>query len=84
MRLFLENLHKFEVYIKYKTSKINMLIVKVKKNDIERAIKELKSKVIKTRQNSILNDRKEFTKKSVIKRQETKKAIYVQKKFNQN
>jgi small subunit ribosomal protein S21 len=61
-----------------------MLIVKVKKNDIERAIKELKSKVIRTRQNSILNDRKEFTKKSVVKRQEIKKAIYVQKKFNQN
>jgi len=61
-----------------------MLIVKVKKNDIERAIKELKSKVIKTRQNSILNDRREFTKKSVVKRQQNKKAIYVQKKFNNN
>ena len=56
---------------------------KVKKNDIERAIKELKSKVIRTRQNSILNDRKEFTKKSVVKRQEIKKAIYVQKKFHE-
>lgn len=61
-----------------------MLIVKVKKNDIERALKELKSKVIKTRQNSILNDRKEFTKKSVSERQKIKKAIYVQKKFKQN
>jgi len=61
-----------------------MLIVKVKKNDVERAIKELKSKVIKTRQNSILNDRREFTKKSVVKRQQNKKAIYVQKKFNNN
>jgi len=61
-----------------------MLIVKVKRNDIERAIKELKSKVIKTRQNSILNDRREFTKKSVVKRQQNKKAAYVQKKFNNN
>jgi small subunit ribosomal protein S21 len=56
-----------------------MLIIKVKRGDIERALKELKSKVIKTRQNSKLNYRKEFTKKSVEKRQELQKAIYVQK-----
>lgn len=56
-----------------------MLIVQVKKNDIERAIKELKSKVIKTRQNSHLNYRKEFTKKSVEKRQMINKAKYRQK-----
>lgn len=61
-----------------------MLIVKVKKNDIERAIKELKSKVIKTRQNSLLNERREFTKKSVQKRQQKIKAVYVQKKFKSN
>jgi small subunit ribosomal protein S21 len=56
-----------------------MLIIKVKRGDIERALKELKSKVIKTRQNSKLNYRKEFTKKSVEKRQELQKAIYIQK-----
>jgi small subunit ribosomal protein S21 len=56
-----------------------MLIIKVKRGDIERALKELKSKVIKTRQNSKLNYRKEFTKKSVEKRQELQKAIYKQK-----
>ena len=56
-----------------------MLIVKVKRWDIEKALKELKSKVIKTRQNSNLNYRKEFTKKSVEKRQELQKAIYKQK-----
>jgi small subunit ribosomal protein S21 len=56
-----------------------MLIVYVKKNDIERALKELKSKVIKTRQNSHLNDRREFTKKSVEERSKKQKAIYVQK-----
>jgi small subunit ribosomal protein S21 len=58
-----------------------MLIVKVKKGDIERSIKELKSKVIKTRQNSQLNNRQEFTKKSVLKRQILNKARYIQKKF---
>jgi small subunit ribosomal protein S21 len=56
-----------------------MLIVKVKRGDIEKALKELKSKVIKTRQNSHLNYKKEFTKKSVEKRQELQKAIYKQK-----
>lgn len=61
-----------------------MLIVKVKKNEIEKALKELKSKVIKTRQNSFLNDRKEYKKKSVIKRQILNKAIYREKYRNNN
>jgi small subunit ribosomal protein S21 len=56
-----------------------MLIVKVNKNgDIERALKELKSKVIRTRQNSLLNYRKEFTKKSVSKREIKNRAKYRQ------
>jgi small subunit ribosomal protein S21 len=61
-----------------------MLIVKVKKNDIEKALKELKSKVIRTRQNSHLNYRKEFTKKSVERRQEKQKAIFRQKFISNN
>jgi len=57
-----------------------MLIVHVKKNGgIERALKELKSKIIKTKQNSNLNKRKEFTKKSVKNREVLNKAIYRQK-----
>lgn len=56
-----------------------MLKVEVKRGDIERALKELKSKVIRTRQNSFLNDRKEYKKKSVLKRNQVKKAIYIQK-----
>ncbi len=61
-----------------------MLIVNVNKNgEIEKALKELKSKVIKTRQNSMLNSRKEYKKKSVVRRQELNKAIYKQK-FNSN
>lgn len=55
-----------------------MLIVHVKKNDIERALKELKSKVIRTRQNSKLNERKEYVKPSVKERSEKQKAIYKQ------
>jgi len=56
-----------------------MLIVHVKKGDLERSLKELKSKVIKTRQNSHLNDRREYTKKSVLKRQNLQKAKHRQK-----
>ena len=60
-----------------------MLVVKVKegKGGLERAIKEYKSKIIKTRQMTELQDRKEFEKPSVKKRERKKKAIYVQKKF---
>lgn len=56
-----------------------MLIVEVKKGNIEKALKDLKGKVIKTKQNSILFGRKEFIKKSVERRAEVKKATYIQK-----
>jgi len=56
-----------------------MLIIEVKKGNIEKALKDLKGKVIKTKQNSVLFQRKEFVKPSVIKREENKKAVYIQK-----
>jgi small subunit ribosomal protein S21 len=59
-----------------------MLIVEVDKN-IEKALKILKSKVIKTRQNQLLNAKKEFVKKSVLKRNKITKAVYVQQIRNQ-
>jgi small subunit ribosomal protein S21 len=60
-----------------------MLIVKVNKNgEIEKALKELKSKIIKTRQDSFLNSRKEFKKKSITKRDVKKRAIYRQQFMN--
>lgn len=60
-----------------------MLLVEIKNNDnIEKALKQLKSKVIKTKQNKVLNDRKEYTKKSVEKRMAQLRAIYNQKKKN--
>jgi ribosomal protein S21 len=60
-----------------------MLKVKVRdgKGGIEKALKEYKSKVIKTRQMRELQDRKEFKKKSVKRREQRKKAIYVHKKY---
>lgn len=58
-----------------------MLIIPVKKNNIEKALKEYKSKVIKTRQMTELNNRKTFVKPSVKRRSEIDKAKYVQKNF---
>jgi small subunit ribosomal protein S21 len=58
-----------------------MLIIEIKNRDnLEKALKQLKSKVIKTKQNQILTERKEYKKKSVKKRSQILKAIYVQKK----
>ena len=57
-----------------------MIIVKIKKKgNIEKALKDLKSKVIKTIQSSELMERKYFQKKSVKKRNQINKAIHVQK-----
>ena len=56
----------------------------IKNNEnIEKALKTLKSKVIKTKQNQQLMNRKEFTKKSVEKRAQKLKAIYKQRKVNE-
>lgn len=61
-----------------------MIIVEIKNNDnIERALKTLKSKVIKTKQTQKLQERKEYTKPSVVRRTKLLKAIYIQKKKNQ-
>lgn len=58
-----------------------MLIIEVKNNEnLEKSLKLLKSKVIKTKQNQILNERKEFEKKSVKQRKKVLKAIYIEKK----
>jgi small subunit ribosomal protein S21 len=61
-----------------------MLIIEVKNGDnIERSLKKLKSKVIKTKQNQILFEKKEFTKKSILKRNKILKASYKEKlKYN--
>ena len=58
-----------------------MIIINIKNGDnLERALKTLKSKVIKTKQNQKLNERKQYTKKSVLKRTQILKAKYIQKK----
>jgi len=57
-----------------------MLIVNVdNKTPIEKALKLFKSKVIKTKLMTELKNRKDFTKKSIVRRNEVNKAIYVQK-----
>jgi ribosomal protein S21 len=57
-----------------------MIIVEVKKGNIERALKEYKGKVIRSRQMNDINNRKEFEKGSVRRRREKQKGIYKEKK----
>ena len=59
-----------------------MIIIEVKKNNIEQALKQYKSKVYKTKQLEFLRDRQEFEKKSVRNRKQKIKAAYLQKKRN--
>lgn len=64
----------------YSNSQKNMIIIKIEKGiNLERALKLYKSKIIKTRQSSELNNRKEYEKKSVIRRKQILKAIYKEK-----
>jgi small subunit ribosomal protein S21 len=58
-----------------------MLIVHVdSKTPIEKALKLFKSKVIKTKLMTEIKNRKEFTKNSVIKRNELNKAKFTLKR----
>ena len=57
-----------------------MLIVKVKKKNIEAALKQYKYKVYKTKQLEKIRDGQEYTKDSEINREKKKKAIYKDKK----
>jgi len=62
-----------------------MFIVEItSKQNIERALKVLKRKWDKNKVTKELRDRKEFTKKSVRRREELKKAEYIQKKYRTN
>jgi len=59
-----------------------MIIIKVnEKGGIEKALKQYKSKVIRTKQIKELRDRQEFEKPSSKKRKQTAKARYIQSKF---
>lgn len=55
-----------------------MLIIKVKNGKIEPALKVLKNKVKATKQTQKLRERQEYTKPSVLKRQQKIKAKYKQ------
>jgi len=58
-----------------------MIIVPVKNSSsIEQALKQYKFKIYKTKQLEKLKERQEFTKNSVKKREQRKKAAYLQKK----
>lgn len=62
-----------------------MFIVEITtKQNIEKALKVLKRKWDKNKVTKELRDRKEFTKKSVRRREEIKKAEYIQKKYRTN
>lgn len=62
-----------------------MLIIEVNsKQSIEKSLKSLKRKWDKSKSMQTLREKKEFTKKSIKRRQEIKKAAYVQKKYMSN
>lgn len=62
-----------------------MIIIKVKNDkSLEQALKNYKFKVFRTKQIQKLQERKEFKKPSIKRREEIKKAIFIQKKNNQS
>jgi len=63
----------------------HMLIIPVKEGEnIERALKKFKKKYDRTGVVKELRRRQQFTKPSVLKRQEKLKAIYINKMYRDN
>ena len=60
-----------------------MLLIPVKNNDLEKSLKNFKSKVLKTKMIVELQNRKNYKKKSDIKRQILNDAIYKNSKNNE-
>ena len=60
-----------------------MLIIPVKNNNLEKSLKNFKSKVLKTKMIVELQNRKNYKKKSDIKRQILNDAIYKNSKNNE-
>jgi len=58
----------------------DMLVIPVQNNNIEKALKVLKGKVIRTKQLTYLRDRQYYEKKSVRRRNEINNAVYLQGK----
>lgn len=57
----------------------DMIIIEIDKNqNLDKALKVLKTKVIQSKQTELLKNRKEYVKKSELRRSEIKKAIYRQ------
>jgi small subunit ribosomal protein S21 len=61
-----------------------MLIIKVEKGNIEKALKNYKHKSIKIKQIKKLREKDKYTKPSVAKRAQIQKAKYVEKKHGSN
>ena len=60
-----------------------MLIIDIKENEnIDKALKRFKKKFEKTQVLKQLRKRQAFEKPSVARREEVKKAVYVNRKFN--
>jgi len=57
-----------------------MLIIPIKNNELERALKNFKLKVQRTKLVKELQERKEYKKKSDLNRQTFKNAVYKSKK----
>ena len=55
-----------------------MLIINVENDNIDKALKQYKGKVIKTKQLKKLRDLQDFTKPSVKKRLQLQKAKYIE------
>ena len=68
------------IYKKQKLKRKHMFIVKVgDKISIDRALKILKNKMVKTGLLKELRSREQFLKKSEVRREEIKNAIYIQR-----
>ena len=79
LKKYTHRIYLSQTFIKLSKYLTYMLKVEIDKNtNIEKALKTLKGKVIKTKQNEELRKRTEYIKKTTLKREKMKKAKYKQ------
>ena len=69
---------------KKKQTEVNLIEIKVRKGNIEKALRQLKKQVKETKLFLELKDREFYTKPSVIKREKRAKSLLRRRKLSEN
>ena len=72
------------IKLKKKQTEVNLIEIKVRKGNIEKALRQLKKQVKETKLFLELKDREFYTKPSAVKREKRAKSLLRRRKLSEN